>query len=137
MGTVELITILVIVLCGILLSIAIRHARQPLASVQSPLSPEKAFEALKETLTHEGCSVESVDEGDRAITIRAKVKCLNLILYWVWADRIILKVNEGAQGGSYLLATAWPAPLLAHVSRTDRLYMDMARLHEILKRSAT
>lgn len=128
----ELLVILGIILFGVVLSIAMRHARQPIVALSSRQPPGRVLEGLRDALARHGCAIEEGSGLEGSITIRAKIKCLDWGLYRVWADQVTITVSGDSRGGSRLVATGRPAPLLPHAARSDPLFLDKDRLRRIL-----
>ena len=133
MGTDELIIISLIVIAASLLSLFMRRVREPLMELESPLRREEALSALREALPGAGWAVETLNEQEGSISIRAKIKCFNLVLYWVWADRIIFSVTATSSSkGSRVLVTCRPAPNVPFIRKNNSLFITKDRVREIL-----
>ena len=132
MGTGEIVTILAIILSALVLSLVMRRAKQPFLTVDSTREPEAVFWALQNLVASAGWNIEAVNEHERWIRLRARIKCFDLLLYRVWADRITLAVNPGTSSPSRIVVLGHPAPFLLHVWKGDSLYIDETRLRNIL-----
>ncbi len=135
MGPDELIGIALIIVAGLALSIAMCRVKEPVAEMESPLPPGETFALLKERLAREGLTIQAMDDSDRSIAVRANIKCFDMVLWRVWADRITVTVVANDPIGSRVVATARPAPLLLHVRRSNPQYMDTERFRDILRQA--
>jgi hypothetical protein len=136
MGFEDLIAIAAIVILGVLLSVVMRRIREPLLEVASPLAPEEALAALREALPRAGYVIDGSHDGPNSLAIQARIRCFNLFLYWVWADRILLQVTSAPNAvGSRVIATCKPAPHIPHVRRSHPLYTNKDRIRDALVQS--
>ena len=133
MGTDELIIIVVIIIAATLLSLFMRRVREPLMELESPLSRDETLSALREGLPRAGWAIETLNEQGGSISFRARIKCFNLVLYWVWADRIILSVTAASgTKGSRVLVTCRPDPNVPFVRKSNSLFISKDRVREML-----
>lgn len=135
MGFEDLIAIAAIVLLGVLLSLVMRRVREPLLELASPLRLEEALAALREALPRAGYVIDGAHATPDSLAIQARIRCFNLFLYWVWADRITLTVRLAPTAvGSRVRATCKPAPQIPHVRRSHPLYTNKDQIRDALVR---
>ncbi len=135
MGPDELIGIALVIVAGLAVSIAMRRVKEGVAEIESPFPPGETFALLKEELAREGLTLQAGDDSSRSITVPAKIKCFDMLLYRVWADRITITVVANDQTESRLVATARPAPLLLHVRQSNPQHMDTERFRDLLRQA--
>lgn len=133
MGAIDFVVIALIILFTIVLALLGRLVREPLMELESPLPADKAFETLRDSMTRRGWSILSLDEKERSLVIGAKIKVVNLVLYWTWADRITISIKAAPNStGSLVVASCRLAPVMFYVKKSDPLYLEGHHLREML-----